>query len=197
VLVVHPGVPAKSVRELVALAKSRPGKLAFASAGFGNLTHLAGEFLNVVAGINIAHVPYKGSALAMNDVLGKRVDMSFVSTVFVQPFIKAGRVQPIALTGPTRAPVLPDIPTFKEAGYPEFELTGWYGLWLTGATPAAIVNRIHAEVAKFLVTAEVRARLDELGLVAVGSTPAEFARFVAQDIAFNRDIVRRIGLKPQ
>ena len=107
ILGVHPDVPARSVKELVALAKSRPGKHSFAHSGVGNLTHLTGEYLKVLAGIDMAHVAYKGSAPAMNDVLGKRVDMTFVSTVFVQPFIKAGRVQPIALTGPTRAPVLP------------------------------------------------------------------------------------------
>lgn len=197
ILVVHPDVPARSVKELVALAKARPGKLSFAHSGVGNLTHLTGEYLKVLAGIDMAHVAYKGSAPAMNDVLGKRVDMTFVSTVFVQPFIKAGRVQPIALTGPTRAPVLPEVPTFKESGYPDFDLTGWYGLWFAGGTPPAIVHRAQSEVVRFLSTAEVRKRLDELGLVAVGSSPEEFARFIAQDIALNRNIVARIGLQPQ
>jgi tripartite-type tricarboxylate transporter receptor subunit TctC len=197
VLVVHPDVPARSVAELVTAAKAQPGKLSFASSGVGNLTHLTGEYLKVLAGIDIAHVAYKGSAPAMNDVLGKRVDMTFVSTVFVQSFIKAGRVHPIALTGPTRAPVLPDVPTFKEAGYPDFDLTGWYGLWFTGATPHAIVERTHAAVARFLATADVKRRLDELGLVGVGSTPEEFAAFIDRDIALNRRIVTKIGLKPQ
>jgi len=197
ILVVHPDVPARSVKELVALAKARPGKLSFAHSGVGNLTHLTGEYLKVLAGIDMAHVAYKGSAPAMNDVLGKRVDMTFVSTVFVQPFIKAGRVQPIALTGPMRTPVLPEVPTFKESGYPDFDLTGWYGLWFSGGTPGAIVHRAQSEVVRFLASAEMRRRLDELGLVAVGSSPEEFARFIAQDIALNRNIVARIGLQPQ
>ncbi|MCC6534975.1 MAG: tripartite tricarboxylate transporter substrate binding protein [Burkholderiales bacterium] len=197
ILVVHPDVPARSVKELITLAKAQPGKLSFASSGVGNLTHLTGEYLKVVAGIDLAHVPYKGSAPAMNDVLGKRVDMTFVSTVFVQPFIKAGRVQPIALTGATRTPVLPDVPTFKESGYPDFDLTGWYGLWFTGGTPRQIVQRTHAEAAKFITTADAKKRLDELGLVAVGSTPEEFSRFIAEDIALNKSIVARVGLPQQ
>ncbi len=197
ILVVHPGVPSRSVKELVALAKAQPGKLGFASAGVGNLTHLTGEFLKVLANIDLKHVPYKGSAPAMNDVLGKRVEMTFVSTVFVQPFIASGRVHPIALTGATRAPVLPDVPTFKESGYPEFDLTGWYGLWFSAGTPPAIVGRVQSEVAKLVAQPEVRRRLDELGLVAVGSTPQAFAKFIAADIALNRNIVARVGMEPQ
>jgi tripartite-type tricarboxylate transporter receptor subunit TctC len=197
ILVVHPEVPARSVKELVALARAHPGKLAFASSGVGNLTHLTGEFLKALAAIDVAHVPYKGSAPAMTDVLGKRIEMVFVSTVFVQPYIKAGRVHPLALTGPTRSPVLPEVPTFREVGYPELILTGWYGLWFSGGTPRPVVQRTQAEVARFLRAAEVKRRLDELGLVGVGSTPEEFARFIAEDIALNKSIVARIGLPPQ
>ena len=197
ILVVHPDVPARSVKELIALAKANPGKLTFASSGTGNLTHLTGEYLKFAAGIDITHVAYKGSAPAMNDVLGKRIDMTFVSTVFVQPFIKAGRVQPIALTGATRTPVLSDVPTFRESGFPDFDMTGWYGLWFTGGTPRTIVNRAQAEVAKFINQAEAKKRLDELGLVAVGSTPEQFAKFIADDIALNRNIVTRVGIPPQ
>ena len=197
ILVVHPDVPARSVKDLIALAKANPGKLTFASSGVGNLTHLTGEYLKSAAGIDLTHVAYKGSAPAMNDVLGKRIDMTFVSTVFVQSFIKAGRVVPIALTGATRTPVLPDIPTFKESGFPEFDMTGWYGLWLTGGTPRVIVERAHAEVARFISQAETKRRLDELGLVAVGSSPDEFAKFIAEDIALNKTIVARVGLQPQ
>jgi tripartite-type tricarboxylate transporter receptor subunit TctC len=197
ILVVHPDVPARNVKELIALARSQPGKLGFASSGVGNLTHLTGEYLKVVAGIDLNHVPYKGSAPAMNDVLGKRVEMTFVSTVFVQPFIKSGRVFPIALTGATRTPVFPDVPTFKEAGFPDFDLTGWYGIWLTGGTPHAIVRRLQSEVARFLTDADVRKRIDELGLVPVGSTAEEFARFIADDIALNKRIVQRVGMPLQ
>jgi tripartite-type tricarboxylate transporter receptor subunit TctC len=197
ILVVHPDVHARNLKELVALAKAHPGKLAFASSGVGNLTHLTGEFLKALAGIDLVHVAYKGSAAAMNDVLGRRVEMTFVSTVFVQPFIRSGRVHAIALTGPTRSPVLPDVPTFRELGYPELNLTGWYGMWFSGGTPRAIVQRTQSETAKFLATADVKRRLDELGLVGVGSTPDDFTRFIAEDIALNRLIVARIGLQPQ
>jgi tripartite-type tricarboxylate transporter receptor subunit TctC len=190
VLVVHPGVPAQSVKDLVALAKSRPGKLSYGSSGAGNITHLVAELFNANAGIQIQHVPYKGSGPAMTDVLGRQIEMTFVSTVFVQPFIRDGRVRPLALTGPERSPVLPDVPTFKELGYPEVVMTGIYGLWFPAKAPAARVNRIHAEVRKMVGTPEMKAKLEELGLVGVASTPAEFTRFIAEDIAFQTRVMK-------
>ena len=190
VLVVHPGVPAQSLKDLVALAKSRPGKLSYGSSGAGNITHLVAELFNANAGIQIQHVPYKGSGPAMTDVLGRQIEMTFVSTVFVQPFIRDGRVRPLALTGPERSPVLPDVPTIKELGYPEVVMTGIYGLWFPAKTPAARVNRIHAEVRKMVGTPEMKAKLEELGLVGVASTPAEFTRFIAEDIAFQTRVMK-------
>jgi tripartite-type tricarboxylate transporter receptor subunit TctC len=197
VLVVHPGVPAHSVKELVALAKSRPGKLSYGSSGAGNITHLVAELFNSAAGIQIQHVPYKGSGPAMTDVLGRQIEMTFVSTVFVQPFIKDGRVRPLGLTGPERAPVLPDVPTFKEVGYPEVIMTGMYGLWFPARTPQARVNRIHAEVAKMTALPEVKAKLDELGLVGVASTPAEFRKFIDDDIAFQARVLKLARIEKQ
>ncbi len=123
-LVVHPGVAAQSIKELVALAKANPRKMGYASSGVGNMTHLVGELLNVLAGIELTHVPYKGSAPALTDVVGRQIDMTFISTVSVMPFIKAGRVRALALTGGDRSPVMPQVPTFKEIGYPDFEMTG-------------------------------------------------------------------------
>jgi tripartite-type tricarboxylate transporter receptor subunit TctC len=196
-LVVHPSLPAQSVKELVALAKSRPGKLSYGSSGAGNITHLVAELFNTLAGIKIEHVPYKGSGPALTDVLGRQIEMTFVSTVFVQPFIKDGRVRVLALTGPERSPVLPDVPTFKELGYPGLVMTGMYGLWFPARTPRARVNRIQSEIRKAIAAPDMKARLDDLGLVGVGSTPAEFAKFIQEDIDFQNDIMKRAGIPQQ
>ena len=197
VLVVHPGVPAKSVKELVALAKSRPGKMTYGSSGVGNITHLVGELFNALAGVTITHVPYKGAGPAMTDVLGRQIDMNFVSTVFVQPFIKDGRVRPLALTGGERSPVLPELPTFKELGYSELVMTGWYGLWFPVRTPAARVNRIYGVIKAAVAAPDTKAKLDEFGLVGVASSPSEFAQFLKDDIAFQARIVKLAGVEPQ
>jgi len=197
VLAVHTGVAARSVKELVAFAKSNPGKLSYGSSGAGNITHLVAELFNSAAGIQTQHVPYKGAGPAMQDVLGRQIDMTFVSTVFVQPFIKDGRVRPLGLTGPVRAPVLPDVPTFKELGYPEVIFTGIYGLWFPAKTPVARVNRMHAEVKKMISTPEMKAKLEELGLVGVASTPAEFAKFIEQDIEFQTRVMKLAKVEKQ
>lgn len=196
-LVVHPGVTAQSVKELVAHAKANPRKLRYASSGVGNMTHLVGELLNVLGGVEITHVPYKGSAPALTDVMGRQVEMTFISTVSVMPFIKAGRVRALALTGGDRTPVMPQIPTFREAGFPDFEMTGWYGLWAAAKTPPAIVNRIHGEIRHAVASPEMKAKLDELGLIAVASTPPEFARFLQEDLALQQRIARKAGIEPQ
>ena len=197
ILVVHPGVPAQSLKELVALAKSQPGKLSYGSSGAGNITHLVAELFNTASGTQIQHVPYKGSGPAMQDVLGRQIQMTFVSTVFVQPFIKDGRVRPLGLTGPDRTPVLPEVPTFKELGYPDVIFTGIYGLWFPAKTPAARVNRIHSEVRKMVSAPDMKAKLEELGLVGVASAPAEFRKFIEDDIAFQARVMRLAKLEKQ
>ncbi len=197
VLVVNPSVPAQSVKDLIALAKTRPDKLTYGSSGVGNITHLVPELFNALAGVRIVHVPYKGSGPALTDVLGKQIDMTWVSTVFVQPFIKDGRVRPLALTGDERTPVLPNVPTFKEAGLTELVMTGWYGLWFPAKTPQPRVNRIQQELASAVATPDMKARLDDLGLVGVASTPAAFAKFLRDDIAFQTRIVKRAGIPQQ
>jgi tripartite-type tricarboxylate transporter receptor subunit TctC len=197
VLVVNPGVPAQSAKDLVALAKSRPGKLTYGSSGVGNITHLVPELFNTLAGIQIQHVPFKGSGPAMTSVLGREIDMTWVSTVFVQPFIKDGRVRALGITGEQRSPVLPDLPTFRELGFTDLVMTGWYGLWFPAKTPAARVNRIQSEIRKGVDAPEMKARLADLGLVGVGSTPAEFAKFLQQDIELQKNIVKRAGIPQQ
>jgi tripartite-type tricarboxylate transporter receptor subunit TctC len=196
-LVVHPGITAQSIKELVAYAKAHPRKLSYASSGVGNMTHLVGELLNSLAGIEINHVPYKGSAPALTDVIARQVDMTFISTVSVMPFIRSNRVKPLALTGGDRSPVMPQVPTFKEIGYTDFEMTGWYGLWFPAKTPAAIVTRINDEIKKAVVSPEMKARLDELGLIAVASSPADFAKYLQEDLALQLRIARKAGIEPQ
>ena len=196
-LVVHPGVTAPTVKDLVAYAKANPRKLSYASSGVGNMTHLVGELLNVLGGVEINHVPYKGSAPALTDVMGRQVDMTFISTVSVMPFIKAGRVRPLALTGGDRSPVMPNVPTFKEAGFPDFEMTGWYGLWFPANTPPAIVNRVQGEIKRAVATPEMKAKLDELGVIAVASTPQEFAKFLREDLALQQRIAKKAGIEAQ
>ena len=196
-LVVHPGVPAQSIKELVALAKANPRKLSYASSGVGNMTHLVGELLNTLAGIEINHVPYKGSAPALTDVIARQVDMTFISTVSVMPFIRSNRVRPLALTGGDRSPVMPQVPTFKEIGYAEFEMTGWYGLWFPAKTPVPWVNRVNAEIKKAITSSEMKARMDELGVIGVGSTPADFAKYLQQDLALQLRIAKKAGIEQQ
>jgi tripartite-type tricarboxylate transporter receptor subunit TctC len=197
VLVVHPSLPAQSAKDLIALARSRPGKLSYGSSGAGNITHLVPELFNSLAGIRIEHVPYKGSGQALTDVLSRQIEMTWVSTVFVQPFIKDGRVRALGLSGTERSPVLPDVPTFQELGFRQLVMTGWYGLWFPARTPPARVNRIQSEIRKALATPEMKARLDDLGLVPVASTPAEFAKFLQDDIALQLGIVKRAGIPQQ
>jgi tripartite-type tricarboxylate transporter receptor subunit TctC len=197
VLLVNTAVPAKSIKELVALAKSRPGKLSYGSSGMGNITHLVAELFKTEAGIDIVHVPYKGSAPAMTDVVGQQIDMTFLSTVSVQPFIKADRVRALALTGSERTPVLPDLPTFRELGLPGVEMTGWYGLWFPAKTAQARVNRIQSAIRKAVASSAMKARLEEFGLMSVASSPAEFAKFLREDFALQARIVKQAGIQPQ
>ena len=196
-LVVHPGVQAQSVKELVAFAKANLGKLSYASTGVGNMTHVVAELFNVLGGVQITHVPYKGSGPALTDVIGRQVDMTFISTVGVMPFINSGRVRALALTGGERSPVVPNVPTFKESGYPDFEMTGWYGLWFPAKTPAPVINRVQAEIRKAVASPEMKARLDELGLVGTATSPAEFTKYLTEDLALQLGIAKKAGIEPQ
>jgi len=197
VLVVHPGVPAKSVKELIALARSRPGRLTFGSAGVGNATHMAGELLFAAANVSVLHVPYKGAGVAMNDVLAGQIDMIFVASAQGIPFIKSGRVRALGISGPARNPALPDLPTFEESGYSGVVFIGWHGWWFQAGVPRERAVRIQKEVATVLLSPEMRARLDELGLVPVASPPDEFAKFVEREIELHARIARAAKMEPQ
>jgi tripartite-type tricarboxylate transporter receptor subunit TctC len=197
ILVVHPTVPAKSVKDLIAIAKAQPGKLTFASAGVGNATHMAAELLFATANVKVLHVPFKGAGVAMNDVLSGQIDMIFVASAQGMPFIKAGRVRALGISGPKRNPALPDLPTFEESGYPGVVFTGWHGWWFPAGVPRERAARIQKEAANVLSSAEMKARLDDLGLVAVASPPEEFAKFVEREIDLHARIAKAAKMEPQ
>jgi tripartite-type tricarboxylate transporter receptor subunit TctC len=197
VLVVHPSVPAKSLKEFIALARSRPGKLNFASAGSGNATHLAAEMMKAAADLDIVHVSYKGGGPALNDVIAGQVETMMVSVAQGTPFVKAGKVRALAITAAKRAPPLSDVPTFQESGFRGFEFAGWHGLWFPAAVPRDRVMRMHKEVAKIMFTPEMKPRLNDLGFVPVASTPEEFAKFIDREIALYAKLIKAARIEPQ
>ena len=186
VLVVGDKVPVKDVKDLVALAKAKPGELRYASSGVGSTQHIAGEAFDVAAGIKTVHVPYKGSSQAHVDILGGNVEMMFDTTSSAMPHIKSGRFKPLAVTSPKRSTELPNVPTIAEAGYPAAEMTTWYGLFVTGGTPKPVVDRLAAELKRVLALPDVQARLRGLGGEPGTLGAAEFAEM-------NRSEYERFG----
>lgn len=178
VLAVNPAVPAKNLKELIAHVKANPGKIQYASSGNGTPQHMTGELFKVTAKLDMAHVPYKGSATAINDVLAGHAPMMFDSTVAILPHIKAGKLRAIAVTGAKRSPQLPDVPTFAEAGLPGVESYAWYGMFAPGKTPKDVVAKINAEALKVMKGEEYQRVLKETGSEFVGDTPENFASFV-------------------
>ena len=194
ILVVPASFPAKSVAELVALARAKPGTLTYASSGNGTSTHLAGVLLSQAAAVDVVHVPYKGIAAGITDVIGGQVSMMFTSIAIVSPQIRAGTVRALAVTRDRRLPGFPDLPTMSEAGYPGFELTnGWGGFWAPAGTPPAIIRRLHDEIVAVLRTPEVRAAFESRSVDPGGDTPEEFQRAIRDDVAKLAIIVRASG----
>ena len=196
VLVVHPALPVKSVKELLALARSKPGALAFPSAGNGTSSHLAGELLKSIAKVDMLHVPYKGGGAALADLLGGQVQLMFATTPAAMPQVKAGRLRAIAVTTKARSQALPDLPTMIESGVPNYEAATWYGLLAPAATPRAVVDRMHVETVKILATPDMREKLVAQGFEPVGSSPAEFAAYIQSQIETWAKVIRAAGLRP-
>lgn len=195
VLVVNPSVPAKTFQELIAYAKANPGKLNFASPGAGSGAHLAGELLKLDTGVDIIHVPYKGLAPAVNDLLGGNTQMMFAGISTVIQYVKTGKLVALAIASPKRSPQLPDVPTVAESGIPGFDVTSWYGIVTRAGTPPAIVHKIQRDMAAALEQEDVRAKLAGLGLEPVGNTPEAFDAMIKSETKKWGDIVRKANIK--
>ena len=196
VLVVHPAVPVHSLKELVALAKSRPGKLNYASSGKGTPPHLAGEMLKQMANIDLVHVAYKGAAPGVNDVMAGQVEMMFVPAPTGLPLIKAGKLRAIAVSSPRRYPALPELPTVAEQGYPDFAVVGWNGIHVAAKTPPAIIEKLAVEVARIMHTRDAQEKAEAAGYEPVGSSRQEFEAFVRADIARAAKVIKAGNIQP-
>ncbi len=195
-ITVHPSLPVRNVKELVALAKARPGQLNFASSGNGTPGHLAGLMLNEAAGIDMTHIPYKGSAPALTAMVSGETQLLVSSLTSTLPLVKGGRLRPIAMSSLKRSPLMPMLPTVAEGGYPGFEAITWFGLFLPANTAAAITAKLNTEFVKVLNNTEFKAWLAEQGAEAAPTTPDEFAAFIKAEIARYAPLVKKSGMKP-
>ena len=197
VVLVHPGVPVKNIAELVALAKSKPGQVTYASAGSGTSNHLAGELLGMAAGIKMLHVPYKGSAPALNDLLGGQVNAMFDLQLTAMPQIKSGKVRALAMTGAKRSALLPELPTVREAGVPGYEVTAWFGFFGPAGVPKPIVDRLNAELNAIMKLPDIRAKFAELGVETESGSAEEFAGFVRSEAGKWAAVIKAAGIVAQ
>ena len=195
VLAAHPSLPAKNLKELIALARAQPGKLNFASSGIGSSNQMAGELLKVMAKINIVHVPYKGNAPALTDAVGGHVELLFVGVPALIPHLQSGRLRAIGIGSLKRFAAIPEVPTFDESGLPGYESTNWFGLLAPAKTPREIVARLNAESGKVLASPEVRDRFLNDGLVSKGGSPESFGKFIQSEIEKYAKVVKATGLK--
>jgi tripartite-type tricarboxylate transporter receptor subunit TctC len=196
VLSVHPSMPVRNVKELIALAKAQPGRLTFSSPGSGTPNHLSGEMFKMRTGVDMQHVPYKGSAQAIQDVIAGHIALSFENITVVSPHVKSGRVRGVAVTSLNRSPVLPDVPTIAESGLPGFEAVGWFGVVAPAATPREVIARLNAEIVRGLGAADVKERISVLGAELATSTPDELDRFNRAQIAQWAKVVKFAGARP-
>jgi len=194
-LVVHPSLPIRTVKDLVALARSKPGTINYASAGNGSPGHLAAAYFNKVAHIDLLHVPYKGATPAMTDVIAGHASLYFTSPVAAQPYVQSGRLRQIAVTSAQRFPPLPDVPSIAEAGYPDFDMTSWWGLLAPAGIPRDIVARLHTESVTALNAAEMKERLAAQGALVVTNAPDQFASYLKSEIANWGRIVKASGAR--
>ena len=195
VLVVHPSLPVKSVHELAALAKSKPGQIYYGSAGSGSVLHLAGEMFNTMAHVKLVHVPYKGVTNAFSDLLGGQISLMFPGAPIALPQARAGKLRALATTGEKRAPAAPELPTIAETGYPGYEVSVWYGMLAPAGTPSATISRLHAEIVKIVQLPEIAERWAVLGAEPMHNTPDQFAAFLKNDLVKWTKVVRDSGAK--
>src|SRR5258706_5629650 len=197
ILVVHPSTPARTVKEVIALASANPGTLNFASAGVGSSSHLAGELFRILAGADIVHVPYKGAGPAMVDVLSGQVQLYFATMPAAMPHVKAGKLAPVAVTSARRSPALPDLPTVAESGVPGDEASTWDGVLAPAHTPSAVVARLHGDIAKILGDAALHPRLADQGFDLARSCPEEFVHDIKSEILKWGKVIRDAGIRPE
>ncbi|HET9578133.1 MAG TPA: tripartite tricarboxylate transporter substrate binding protein [Usitatibacter sp.] len=195
VMVIHPSVPAKNLKEFIALAKSKPGQLNYASSGPGTPYHMAGELFKAMAGVNIVHVPYKGSSGARTDILGGQVQMMFDAITTMAPNVEAGKVRALGTSGKERSSVLPNVPTISEAGVPGYESTIWLGIMAPKGTPRAVIEKLNAEIRKAVSAPDVKAEWAKQGAVAMSMSPEEFDKYLHQDIEKWAKVVKLSGAK--
>jgi tripartite-type tricarboxylate transporter receptor subunit TctC len=197
VAIVNPGVPAKNVKELIALAREKPGVLTYGSSGVGSAFHLAGELFASMAKVKMLHVPYKGGNLALTDLIGGRIDVMFYSLAVALPQIKAGKVRAIAVTGLKHDALLPELPTVDESGLRGYDITGWHGFFAPAGTPREIVSRLNGAIGKILGTQEIRDLWASEGMEVVITTPEQFAQRMRADYEKYGRIVKAVGIKPE
>ena len=195
VLIVHPGVPAKTVKELISLAKAKPGQLNFSSSGNGGVSHLSAELFRSVAGIDIVHIPYKGAGPAMTALLGGEVQIMMATTPVASVQMTANRVRALAVSSAKRSPLAPGLPTIAEAGFPGFHTDTWYGVLAPAHTPAAVVQKINRDIARVLENPEVRTMLEQQGAQPAGSSPEEFGAFIRAEIAKWAKVIKSAGVE--
>ncbi len=195
ILVVHPSLPVKSLKELIAHVKANPGKFNFGSGGPGTTPHLAGEMLKGMAGLQMTHVPYKGGGPALADLMGGQLQLMLENIPSTLPHVKSGKLRVLALSGLKRSALVPDVPTLDEAGLKGYEIVGWNGLFVPATTPSAIVSRLHTETVKALAAPDIKERLSGMGAEGVGNTPAQFGAFFKAEIKKWAQVVRDAGLR--
>ncbi len=196
-LVVSPGVPAKNLKELIAYAKANPGKLSFGSPGVGSGLHLSGALFNREAGLDIAHVPYKGTTPAMNDLIGGQISMMFGALPTLLPQVKAGKLRAIAVTSARRSPSAPEIPTIAESGLPGFDISSWYAIMAPAKTDPAVVKALAGEVKRIVFLPDVKQVLDAQGLTPVAMPPAEFSSYIRKETAVWAKVIREANIQPE
>ena len=197
IVVVHPSLPAKTIRDLIAIAKAKPGELFYPVSGVGNISHLAGELFNLLAGVKLVSVPYKGSAAGLNDLLGGRLFVGFNSALATMPHVKSGRLRALATTASSRSPGMPNLPTVAEAGVRGYEAATWYGVLAPAGTPEPVVQRLSMEIGRGLNSPDVKSTLLAQGLDVIGSTPEQFAAYINTEMVKWAKVVKATGMKAE